>query len=331
MSMRFPRVFRNRKKLILPDVRFAFIMEHMIQEGAYDHAARAKAWHTGLESGGRKVIWMDRLNSCIEYIEDNLEETIDPDKLCEIALLSRIYFFKLFEAACGISLSNYIKNRRMTKAVSKLKTGMKVIDAAFLYGYASSESFSRAFKEFHGISPSDVLHSQVQFKSYPKLVFQIKIKGAAYMVYSIETKKAFTLAGKSVMVRENEENCTDMSGLWSELQNNGRVEQLAALGGDHKVYGACFPVDKEKGDFRYAVTAILHAAADVPDGLERFSVKEGRWAIFPGKGKNPDVVATLWDSILSEWLPSHDFEIDSTRPDMENYLEDGAEIWLPIL
>jgi len=276
--------------------------------------------------------WMDRLNSCIEYIENNLEGDIDPDRLCEIALLSRMYFFKLFEAACGISCSNYIKNRRMTKAVSRLKTGMKVIDAAFLYGYASSESFSRAFKEFHGISPSEVLNSSAQFKSYPKLVFQIKIRGAEYMVYSVETRKAFTLAGKSVMVKENEENCTDMSGLWSELKENGCLAQLAGLDKDHKVYGACFPVDKKELSFRYAVTAILsNAGSNLPDGLESYLVKEGRWAIFPAKGKNPDVVATLWDGILSEWLPSHDFEIDPARPDMENYLEDGAEVWLPIL
>lgn len=275
--------------------------------------------------------WIDRLNGCIEYIEDNLEEDINPERLCEIALLSRLYFFKLFEAACGISCANYIKNRRMTKAVSKLKTGMKVIDAAFLYGYASSESFSRAFKEFHGVSPSEVFSSTAQFKSYPKLVFQIKIKGAEYMVYSVETKKEFTLAGKSVVVNENGGNCTDMSGLWSELSENGCVAQLAELGEDHKVYGACFPVDKNAMSFRYAVTAIRAGGAGLPEGLESFPVKEGRWAIFPAKGKIPDVVATLWDGILSEWLPSHDFEIDPARPDMENYLEGGAEVWLPIL
>ncbi len=276
--------------------------------------------------------WIDRLNKCIEYMEDHLEDEIETRKLCEIACLSPKYFFGLFEAACGISCANYIKNRRMTKAVTKLKKGMKVIDAAFLYGYASSESFSRAFKEFHGLSPSGVLHSTAAFISYPKLVFQIKLIGADSMMYRVEDKKAFVIAGRSIIAQNGEGNNTDTSALWHSAMRDGTTERLAKLDPNHKVYGACFAVNEIDQSFRYAVAAILdNPAQPVPDDLETYPVKAAKWAIFPENGKVPDVLCSLWNKILSEWIPSHEYEIDHSRPDIENYLDDGVEVWLPII
>ncbi|HPJ02511.1 MAG TPA: AraC family transcriptional regulator [Candidatus Limiplasma sp.] len=275
--------------------------------------------------------WINRLNQCIDYIEDHLEDEIDTGKLCEIACLSRKYFFGLFEAACGISCSNYIRNRRLSRAAVKLQGGMKVIDAAFVYGYQSSESFSRAFKEFHGISPSAVARSQAQLRSYSRLVFQIKIVGADTMLYRIEDKGPFTLAGQSIITRNTESNNEDIPKLWTRLIESGAKAQLDRISTSGKAYGACFSVTEADQSFRYAVAAIVEQEeASVPGTLERYAVPGGKWAIFPAKGKIPEVFGGLWNSILSEWLPSHEYEFDHTRPDIENYLDAGVEIWLPI-
>jgi AraC family transcriptional regulator len=275
--------------------------------------------------------WIDRLNQCIDYIECHLEDEIDAGKLCEIACLSRKYFFGLFEAACGISCSTYVRNRRLTRAAVKLHGGMKVIDAAFLYGYQSSESFSRAFKEFHGISPSAVRRSRAQLKSYSRLVFQIKIVGADSMLYRIEDKGAFTLVGKSIVTRNTECDNKDIPKLWGKLTDDGTNARLGKLSASGKTYGACFAVNEADQSFRYAVAAIVErGGVDAPGDMERYEVPAGKWAIFPAKGKIPDVLSGLWNGILSEWLPSHEYEFDHTRPDIENYLADGAEIWLPI-
>ncbi len=276
--------------------------------------------------------WIDRLNGCIEYMEDHLEDEIETGKLCEIACLSPKYFFGLFEAACGISCANYIKNRRMTKAVTKLKKGMKVIDVAFLYGYASSESFSRAFKGFHGISPSDVFHSTAPFISYPKLVFQIKLIGADSMMYRVEDKEAFVIVGKSIIARNSEGNNTDTAELWNSAKRDGTVAQLTALDPNHKVYGACFAVDESDQSFRYAVAALLENGTEaMPDDLESYAVPGAKWAVFPASGKVPDVLCGLWDRIFSEWMPTHEYEIDHSRPDIENYGDGSVEVWLPII
>lgn len=277
------------------------------------------------------MIWIDRLNQCIDYIEDHLEDEIDAGTLCEIACLSRRYFFGLFEAACGISCSNYIRNRRLTKAAVKLQEGMKVIQAAFLYGYQSSESFSRAFKEFHGISPSGVRRSHAQLTSYSRLVFQIKIIGADSMQYRMEDKGAFTLAGQSIVTKNTECDNQDIPKLWDKLFKDGTMTRLKELSTSGKAYGACFAVNETDQSFRYAVSAIIESdRAAVPEELESHTVPAGKWAIFPKKGTVPEVFGGLWDSILSEWLPSHEYEFDHTRPDIENYVEDGIEIWLPI-
>ena len=205
--------------------------------------------------------------------------------------MSRKYFYGLFEAACGISCSNYIRNRRLTRAAAKLQGGMKVIDAAFLYGYQSSESFSRAFKEFHGISPSTVRRSRAQLKSYSRLVFQIKIVGADSMLYRIEDKDALILVGKSIVTRNTEGNNQDIGKLWDKMIEDGTNAQLGKLSAGGKTYGACFAVNETDQSFRYAVAAILeNGGADVPGDMERYEVPTGKWAIFPANGKIPDIL-----------------------------------------
>jgi len=151
------------------------------------------------------------------------------------------------------------------------------------------------------------------------------------MLYRVENKKAFVLAGKSIVTRDVEGNNTDLSGLWNRLSGDGTVEQLAKLDPNHRVYGACFAMNENDQSFRYAVAAMLEKrSSTLPEHLECYPVGAARWAIFPASGKVPDVLCELWDRIFSEWMPSHEYEIDHSRPDIENYINGGVEVWLPI-
>ena len=47
----------------------------------------------------------------------------------------------------------------------------KVTDIAMKYGYESPTAFTRAFKNFHGITPSAVKTEPVSFQAYPPISF----------------------------------------------------------------------------------------------------------------------------------------------------------------
>ena len=60
----------------------------------------------------------------------------------------------MFSYIIGVSLSEYLRRRRLTKAAFDLQNGGKVIDVAIKYSYDSPTAFNRAFQAVHGISPS---------------------------------------------------------------------------------------------------------------------------------------------------------------------------------
>ena len=50
----------------------------------------------------------------------------------------------------GLTLSEYIKNRKLSEANKDLLNGERVTDVAFKYGYQSVDGFTRAFKKWCG-------------------------------------------------------------------------------------------------------------------------------------------------------------------------------------
>ena len=99
--------------------------------------------------------WLKKLSAAIDYIESNLEGDLSYEEAAQIACCSVFYFQRIFSYVAGISLSEYIRRRRMTQAAFELqRTDAKVIDIALKYGYTSPTSFNRAFQSIHNISPA---------------------------------------------------------------------------------------------------------------------------------------------------------------------------------
>ncbi len=122
--------------------------------------------------------WIDKMNHAVEYIETNLDTSIDFEEVAKIAYCSMSHFQRLFSFIADIPLSEYIRNRRMTIAGYELKNSdIKILDVALKYGYDSPEAFSRAYQNFHGISPSSSRKPEVNLKIYPRISFQINVKG----------------------------------------------------------------------------------------------------------------------------------------------------------
>jgi len=92
----------------------------------------------------------------IDYIEENLTNKIEYKDLAKIVGISDYSLQRIFTFLTGISISEYIRKRRLSKAYLELKTSkIKIIDLAIKYNYESSISFSRAFKQQFNITPKE--------------------------------------------------------------------------------------------------------------------------------------------------------------------------------
>ena len=117
------------------------------------------------------------LNEMIEYIENNLENKIDYNRLAKFLGVNTYTLQRLFSLLTNISIADYIRKRRLSVAGEELyKTNIKVMDVALKYQYENATSFSRAFEQFHNIKPSQVT-KESKLKIFPKITFEEKDQG----------------------------------------------------------------------------------------------------------------------------------------------------------
>ena len=177
--------------------------------------------------------WLDRMNSALDYIENNLTEEIDYAVLASKVYCSAYNFRRMFSFLTDISLSDYIRRRRLTMAAFELQhSDIKIIDLALKYGYDSPVSFGRAFRSVHGITPSSARSESVMLKAYPKISFHLFIKGDVVMDYRIEKREAFSIVGaKFSAPSDTEENFKIVPKIWNEARKTGLISELAAICG----------------------------------------------------------------------------------------------------
>lgn len=134
------------------------------------------------------------LNQLIDYIEEHLTEGLSYKIIAENTGISEYQLKRIFTFIAGMSLMDYIKNRRLTLANRDLLDGSRVTETAFRYGYETVEGFSRAFRDWSGYLPSEISRYGIQ-KSFPRLTFFIDVRGGKSMEFRIEKKEQFYVAG----------------------------------------------------------------------------------------------------------------------------------------
>ncbi|EPZ58959.1 bacterial regulatory helix-turn-helix s, AraC family protein [[Clostridium] sordellii ATCC 9714] len=146
--------------------------------------------------------WLEKLNEALQYIEGNLDGEIKYEKAANIACCTTYHFQRMFSYIAGTPLSEYIRNRRLTKAALDLQNGEKVIDVAIRYGYESPTAFNRAFQKIHNVSPSVAQKEGTFLKAYPPISFKITIKGVEEMEYRIVKKEEMRIVGAKALLRK---------------------------------------------------------------------------------------------------------------------------------
>lgn len=141
---------------------------------------------------------LKNLNQVADYIEANLKDKIDPERIAVIACTPSGSFMRFFSYMTGMSLKEYIRARRLSQAGLELREfDGRIIDLALSYGYDSADAFTRAFIRQHGITPTQARDPASTLRIYPPVSFHIMIKGAKPMNFRIIETKALTMHGFS--------------------------------------------------------------------------------------------------------------------------------------
>lgn len=293
---------------------------------------------------------LNQLNAAMDYIESHLCAEWDVEKVAEIACVSPDSFLRFFSYMTGMTLTEYIRRRRLTLAASEIRNSRTpLVDLALQYGWDSSTAFSRAFARQHGLSPSQYRKNGGSLKIYPPASFHITIKGAKEMDFQLldlqETKLygiSYPYLGQGYTHREELRN-----RMWSDCECFEDVPGRICLG--KKCQGkwndpACTIMDGVwygiwQGEREYMIAREKEMC--IGENLTCFTLPAGTYACFrTGKGgKAWEEFPRLFDQIFHGWLPSSDYrqkgdlaiEVLHLWADRDKRVKERwYEVWIPV-
>ncbi|KAE9653518.1 GlxA family transcriptional regulator [Pseudomonas sp. PB105] len=97
-----------------------------------------------------------KLQEIVALMEANLEEPINLDQLAAYVDLSRRQLERMFQKYLHCSPSRYYLRLRLIRARQLLKqTPISIVELAVLCGFVSTPHFSKCYREYFGVPPSD--------------------------------------------------------------------------------------------------------------------------------------------------------------------------------
>ena len=294
--------------------------------------------------------WITGMQKAIDYIEANLTEEIDYEKVAAESFSSSYHFQRVFSILCGYTLGEYIRLRRLSLAGAELANAKeKVIDIALKYGYDSPDSFAKAFQKFHGITPSQARADGSMLKSFSRLSIKISLEGGKTMNYRIEEKGEIILTGYkrrfSGIPGERMEQEKEMYVKTRPLQY-----VLQRLSGDIvKNFDIITNIDDEGYDFYIASQLNEYCRNNLnKDGVlgeefakyyENITIPPCTYAVFETeKCAYPTTIfLDLRRKIASEWLPNSGYQLKDAPELVVTHWFEGEkrnqryrELWIPI-
>ena len=300
---------------------------------------------------------MDKIQSiqnAIDYIEKHITEDIDYDEIAKAAYSSSYHFQRVFGIMCGITLGEYIRRRRLTLAGNELlTTDANITELAYKYGYDTPESFSRAFKRFHGVNPSKAKRER-SLNSFSRLSVKFDLIGNDAMKYKIKEMPELVLVGYKkhfTGVPYGEERVEQESAFF----NTTRAKQWLLIGAscDYSTdYCIITNVNDDGYDFyiayeldectRKELYNSRITGVDFMDkmGFETIAIPRSLYAVFETKREKVPICdyIAIRNKIMTEWLPVSDHLIADApevvmmhwRPQGEWSKERFIEICIPI-
>ena len=270
--------------------------------------------------------YLQQVQKGIEYIEANLDFDVSAADVAKQAGMSQWHFQRVFKGLTNETLKFYIRSRRFADALKKLQsTDMRILDIAMHAGFASQESFSRAFKLAFDLTPKQYRQSAAKHLVMKKMDFNREYLEHIHQNISLEPiiyqqPKMYLVGCRTHFYSvDSEKNniASKLPALWAEF-----LARLAEVG--NKVGGNCFGIVQqtaENSDLLEYVAAIeVSTLKDIPNGMFSLIIEESTYAKFAHTGAVSHLDNTV-NYIYSSWLLNACTK-HSYGPDIEIYGEE---------
>ncbi len=244
----------------------------------------------------------ERILRALVYIQENLDDELELEKVAEVAAFSRFHFHRLFRGMVGEPLKEYVRRLRMERAARNLKhLDQPVTEVALEAGFETHAAFTRAFNDMFGQSPSGYRagYEPPEYGDIPP----------------VEVKE---MAPMRVVFLRHVGPYNEVGTTWGRLMAWAGMRGL--LGPGMKLIGIVYddpdvtPSEKIRYDAAVTVSRPVHAEGE-------FGVMEiagGPYAVVTHKGPY-ETLSQTYSKLYGGWLPRSGRQLRDAPP-FEQYL-----------
>lgn len=297
-----------------------------------------------------KEEYIHRIHTVQDYIDQNLERNVRIEELADVAGFSKFHFSRIFSSVLQEPLAHYVNRIRMERALFLLahRQDLNMTDIAYEMGFTDSAVFSRAFRNYYGVTPTE--YRRDYSKNCKEPIFLSEYNRDAAEKKWVDNP----FAGNNRIIIENvkeqqavyvrhtgtyESLAREYAGLMQKLFAGAEMQQL--LSGENWLL-AIYHDNPEFGEAEQFRTSLCltvpeQLSAKEADGLGVMPIQGGLYAVghfYISKEQFSDA----WDYMYREWLltsgyvprNSYPFEVYRNNPaeDAEHMIV--VDIYVPI-
>ncbi|NRF13309.1 AraC family transcriptional regulator [Vibrio coralliilyticus] len=266
-----------------------------------------------------RVDYKKRLTPVIRYLEKHFNQPLNLPEVAALANLSPYHFHRTFKAVQGETLADYIRRLRLAAAADDLfKSKQPILNIALEYGFSSSQSLAKAFKQHYGVTPTEFRDCE-NHQEFSKLARNSKIghtlrkngnEGESGDPY---TGSEPTMWSKTMEIQKFEATklaYVRVTGPYGEgyQEPSSRLYQWAGMKG--LAENTCIfifhdnpeitPNDKCRTD----ICLMVPEGTEVPGNIELQDFPGGDYAVMRQKITEPTQYSKAWDDLMSNVINS---------------------------
>ncbi|MFW5727626.1 MAG: AraC family transcriptional regulator [Spirochaetia bacterium] len=300
--------------------------------------------------------YMARLNRAIDYINEHIEEPLDLDTIARVAAFSKYHFHRVFSAAVGEPLGSYVQRLRLERAAALTADDRRetITDIAYRLNFSSPAVFSRAFRDYFGMSPSqwrrggwreyhhshklqsnrykpvasyrDTTRVSFGYGSFIKRQWQVSLKTRqSRLEYSVEIRD---LPEKTVAYLRHTGPYAGDEQLFERLFSTlmkWAVPRDLYIPGQTELLTLYHDSPDITEEHKLRISACITVPEDTrPEGeIGLMRLPEGRYAV-ASFALGPQDYGDAWNSLFGGWLPESGYQC-SEGPCYELYLNDPSQ------
>lgn len=287
--------------------------------------------------------YIRRINLSLAYINANLDQPLGLSQIASKSHFSEYHFHRIFHGIVRETVSDYVSRKRLERAANRLlcEQGATVTDIAERGGFSSSANFSKAFKLYFGVSPSQLrnplsnknskigkIYSKYGKAFNPLDLYSQLITDMA--VFDPDKLEEMLMNIKVEQVKEKQiAYLTAPKGYeldaifdtWDKITKWGRDNGIKDV--EKKRYAICHdnPMMTPVEQCRYDATIEINDDVNISAPYTESTIPGGKYAIAYYKGDS-DKVSNFYMELYSAWLPNSGFEPDNYPP-VAHYLNDS--------